>query len=215
MTLFPLCQLWAFSSYIWELVEGEESARRQHVRKLQLSSILVSPSTDKIFICFCCYRVKVRSKIQYSQYFNLIRMCLIFKAGHFRRLLKETMFLPMPTRHYQSQVAINFGSWLMPSCCKYTSYALSKGLPSLKDRTLIEAMFRYVSESLKKKLRYSNWKCFREHPYNLFLLRTSSCVTYIQLYSAHSQLDHRFSLLSTGKSGIPLLFQEKLSYQLQ
>lgn len=30
---------------------------------------LVPSSTDKIFICFCCYKVKMRSKIQYSQYF--------------------------------------------------------------------------------------------------------------------------------------------------
>lgn len=39
----------------------------------------------------------------------------------------------------------------MPSCSKYISYILSKGLPSSKDSNLIEAIFRYVSESLRER----------------------------------------------------------------
>jgi len=35
------------------------------------------------------------------------------------------------------------------------SYVLTKGLPSLKDRNLIEAIFSYVYESLRERQRCS------------------------------------------------------------
>lgn len=64
---------------------------------------LVPSSIDKILIYFCCYKVKMLSRIQDpNTLLNIIRVCLIFKADHSRSLFKETLSFQMPTWHYPS-----------------------------------------------------------------------------------------------------------------